>query len=85
MRVTRVVYAMLRSTRQYENDRAECVVDLSAGATQEDIDAAYAEAKRQCAVALGRPASDVRAAVREAKQALDRVVDPYYARSPKPF
>lgn len=69
--VKEVSYSMLRTTKQYENDRAECIVVVGGKSTQEDVDAAIEEAKSQCARALKSPdpnaptASDVLRAVRD--------------------
>lgn len=49
MQVRTITYAMLRSKRQFENDRAEATVELEPGDT---IDGAIAEAKRVCELAL---------------------------------
>lgn len=54
MKVLTVTYSMLRTTQRYENDRCEVTVEVSER-NQEGVDAAVAEAKRQCAKALGKP------------------------------
>ena len=55
MKVTQVTYGMLRVTRQYENDRAEVVVQIEEG---DNIQAALEKARAECdtALAAGRDA-----------------------------
>ena len=55
MRVRTITYAMLRSRKQFENDRTEVAVELEAGDT---IEGAIAEAKRVCTLALDGKAVD---------------------------
>lgn len=49
MKVKTITYAMLRQTKQFENDRAECSVELVEG---EDVARAIALAKSTCERAL---------------------------------
>lgn len=57
MRVRTITYAMLRSRKQFENDRAEATVELEAGDT---IEGSIAEARRVCELALDGKAAAVR-------------------------
>lgn len=52
-KVVKISYAMLRVTKQYENDRAEVFVELVGKADQAAIDDAFKAAKYECERALG--------------------------------
>lgn len=49
MKIKTVTFAMLRVTKQYENDRAEVTVELG---PNDDPQKAFDLAKRECLVAL---------------------------------
>lgn len=55
MKIKTLLYAMLRKTNQYENDRAEVTVEIEDG---DDMDVVVADAKATCeAMLLTPPAS----------------------------